>query len=393
MSVAAPPSKAALRFDVLDALRGICALLVAMYHFSSNGYLAAIPVVQNGWLFVDYFFVLSGFVIAHSYGERLAQGKVSVLRFMGLRMGRIYPLHIAVLLAFIALELVLVFGGETIARYVSREPFTGSRSLEALGQNIFLLQSFGIPGGAGWNGPAWSIAAEIWTYLLFALVFLAPKRWMLAIAGGIAAVSAVWMMSYAKDLHITFNGGILRCLFGFSVGVLTYHAFRRFGGIGGSVWELAALAATLVFVALARDTVTFAAPFVFGAMIFVLASQRGVIARILGMKAFQQLGLVSYSIYMVHIFVQGRFGEVLQITDLVELSVDASGRTLLEGSRLMGDALTVAMLVLLVAASFISYYLVERPGRDLSRKWLFRDAGVDSAALDQGGEVAQAGRS
>ncbi|MEL7445228.1 MAG: acyltransferase [Pseudomonadota bacterium] len=361
---------AALRFDVLDALRGICALLVALYHFNSNGYLASLPVVQNGWLFVDYFFVLSGFVIAHSYGERLATRQVSVGKFMGLRMGRIYPLHIAVLFAFIALEMVLIFGGDTIARYVSREPFTGSRSLEALGQNIFLLQSFGIPGGAGWNGPAWSIAAEIWTYLLFALVFLVPKRFMLGLAALLAAGAAIGLMSYAKDLHVTFDGGILRCIFGFGIGVLTYHAFRRFGGVGGTGWELAALALTVAYVSVAELMLTFVAPLVFGAMIFVLASQRGVVAKVLSMSGFQKLGLISYSIYMVHIFLQGRLGEVLQITRLVDLSVDKDGRTLLQGSPLMADAITIVMLVLLVIASFISYYLVEKPGRDLSRKWL-----------------------
>lgn len=85
----ATPQPATLRIDVLDALRGICALLVVLVHFRSNGYIAQLPVLRNGWLFVDYFFVLSGFVIAHSYGARLASGEVSVARFMGLRMGRI----------------------------------------------------------------------------------------------------------------------------------------------------------------------------------------------------------------------------------------------------------------------------------------------------------------
>ncbi len=370
MSIEVSPERAQMRFDVLDALRGICALLVALFHFSSNGYIAQTPIVQNGWLFVDYFFVLSGFVIAHSYGERLASRQVSVGRFMGLRIGRIYPLHIAVLLAFIALELLLVFGGDTIARYVSREPFSGSRSIGALIQNLFLVQSFRIPGGSGWNNPAWSIAAELWTYLLFALVFLAPRRFMLWIAGGLAVTAVAAMMSYSDSLNITFNGGILRCVFGFAVGVLTYHAFRRYGGLGGTGWELAALAFTIAFVSIARGALTFAAPVVFGLMIFVLASQRGAVARVLSWKLFQQLGLVSYSIYMAHIFVQGRFGEILQITKVVKLSVDRDGRTLLEGPPLIADALTLAMLALLVAASFVSYYLVEKPGRDISRKWL-----------------------
>ncbi len=359
-----------MRFEVLDALRGICALLVALYHFSSNGVISNLALVRNGWLFVDYFFVLSGFVIAHSYGRRLAEGSVSVSRFMGLRLGRIYPLHIAVLLAFIALELALIVFGDTLSRYVSRGAFSGSRSLTALFQSIFLVQTFGLPGAEGWNVPAWSIAAEIWTYLLFAFVFVAPRRFMLPLTGALTALCAIWLMGYADDLHVTFNGGVLRCIFGFGVGVLTYHCFRRYGGVGGNLWELGALVAMAVFVSLAQGIFTFAAPLVFGAMIFVLASQRGLVSRVLGYRGFQLLGLTSYSIYMIHIFVQGRIGEVLQLTNIVEISVDERGRTILQGTPLTGDLVTLAMLVVVVVGSLAGYYLVEKPGRDLSRRLL-----------------------
>ena len=54
------------RFVAIDSLRGICAIIVAVYHFSSNSILAALPFIKNGFLFVDFFFVLSGFVIASS---------------------------------------------------------------------------------------------------------------------------------------------------------------------------------------------------------------------------------------------------------------------------------------------------------------------------------------
>jgi len=361
---------AAERFEVLDALRGLCAILVALYHFQANGLIARSLLVQNGWLFVDYFFVLSGFVIAHSYGARLREGRVSVGRFMALRMGRIYPLHIAVLLAFIALEMLLVFGGETIAQYVTREAFTGSRSLGALVQNIFLLQSFGIDGGRGWNGPAWSIAAEMWTYLLFAVIFVVARRWFVWIAAGLAIVAAAWLNANASDLHVTFEGGIIRCIFGFSVGVLTYQAYRRFGGLRGPLWEGLAIAMVLIFAAFADGAWTFFAPLVFALTIMALATQSGLVSALLRRPFFQMLGLISYSIYMVHVFVQGRLGEVLQVANVIDISVDAQGRTLLTGSPWIGDAVTLVMLALLIAVSWLGYHLVEKPGRDLSRKLL-----------------------
>ncbi len=367
---AVPSSEAKMRFDVLDALRGICAVIVVLYHFKSSGYISNLMVVRNGWLFVDYFFVLSGFVIAHSYGERLREKTVSVGRFMALRMGRIYPLHIAVLLGFVALEMLLVFGGDTIAQYVSREPFSGSRDLWSLVQNLFLIQSFGIPGGPGWNTPAWSIAAEMWTYFLFAFVFLVRGRAMLVLTGALALLGLGFAVMTSDDLHITFQGGFLRCVFGFAMGVLTYHAFRRFGGIGGSAWEVALLLGTILYVSFAEDALTFAAPFVFSAMVFVLASQRGVVSRLLSMKAFQVLGLLSYSIYMVHNFLHGRFAEVLQITGLVDVSVNNDGVTSLVATPLVSDILTIAMLALLVLVSFVSYHLVEKPGQTITRRWL-----------------------
>lgn len=359
-----------MRFDVLDALRGICAVLVVLYHFSSDGYIARVPVVQHGWLFVDYFFVLSGFVIAHSYGARLGSGEVSVGRFMGLRLGRIYPLHLFVLLGFVALELLLVLGGDTIARYVSRAPFSGSRAIEPLVQNLFLFQTFGIGNGAGWNVPAWSIAAEMWTYLLFAFVFVLAGRRSALASIVLAAAALLGLMSYSPDLHVTFDGGILRCIFGFGLGVATYHAFLRFAPKGGSMQELGALALTILFVSFASGALTFLAPVVFAGMIFVLASQTGVVSRVLHGRVFQFLGLTSYSIYMIHMFVQGRLGEVLQITKIVAISVDPQGRTMLQASPLVSDAVTLVMLALVVTGAWITYHLIEKPGQALSRRLL-----------------------
>ncbi|WDA41605.1 acyltransferase family protein [Erythrobacter sp. BLCC-B19] len=370
MTAAAPPAGATMRFEVLDALRGICALLVVLFHFNSNGYLAQLPIVQNGWLFVDYFFVLSGFVIAHSYGTRLTEGRISVARFMGLRMGRIYPLHLFVLLGFVSLEMLLVLGGDTIGRYVSREPFTGSRGIEALIQNLFLFQTFGIGKAVGWNVPAWSIAAEMWTYLVFALVFVVSKGRSALASGVLAVVALLALMSYSPDLDVTFQGGILRCIFGFGLGVVTYHLFRRFGGSGGSAAEIAAVLVSIIFVSFAEGALTFLAPVVFGSVVFVLASQNGGVSQVLKRRSFQFLGLTSYSIYMIHTFIQGRVGEVLQITKIVAIRVDGAGRTFLEGSPLVADAITLAMLALVVGAAYVTYSLVEKPGQALSRRLL-----------------------
>src|SRR5262249_55412493 len=92
------------RFRVLDSWRGICALLVALFHFMFPSHVAQSPLIHNGWLLVDFFFVLSGFVIAHAYADKLT-GWAATVPFMIRRFGRVYPLHFATLMFFVAFEL------------------------------------------------------------------------------------------------------------------------------------------------------------------------------------------------------------------------------------------------------------------------------------------------
>src|SRR5690348_13363894 len=89
------------RFRALDAWRGICALLVAAFHFPSPGAIHTSQVVQHAYRFVDFFFVLSGFVIAHAYRRSLENGEL--LPFMVRRIGRLWPLHAATLAALIVI--------------------------------------------------------------------------------------------------------------------------------------------------------------------------------------------------------------------------------------------------------------------------------------------------
>ncbi|MGL4302258.1 MAG: acyltransferase family protein, partial [Sphingomonas sp.] len=154
------------RFVALDSLRGVCACIVVLYHLGGTIQLTELPLIRAGWLFVDFFFVLSGFVIAAAYRDRLARG-FPVGRFMVLRLGRIYPLHVAVLLTMVAWESArLKLGGGW-----GHETFPADRVPSAVPVNLALLQIFGLYDRPTWNGPSWSIAAEVWTYLAAALCF------------------------------------------------------------------------------------------------------------------------------------------------------------------------------------------------------------------------------
>jgi peptidoglycan/LPS O-acetylase OafA/YrhL len=84
----------------LDSLRGVCASIVAFFHVDGDALIKTVPFVANGFLFVDFFFVLSGFVIAASYGEKIVTG-FPIGKFMFLRLGRLYPLHAFMLFAYV----------------------------------------------------------------------------------------------------------------------------------------------------------------------------------------------------------------------------------------------------------------------------------------------------
>src|ERR1700709_560293 len=163
------------RFRALDGWRGVCALLVAAHHIEVHGFLYWQPLIRNAWLFVDFFFVLSGFVIAHAYGAHLEKGP-EIKAFVIRRFGRLWPLHAAMLLALIGLELahLAIAHGHPIPG--ARPAFPAGRAPSAILTNLFLVQSLGLHPYETWNGPAWSISTEFYTYLIFAAVcFVAPR--------------------------------------------------------------------------------------------------------------------------------------------------------------------------------------------------------------------------
>ena len=161
------------RFEALDSWRGIAACLVAFHHLapSVDSHLNQLGLVPNSYLFVDFFFVLSGFVIAANYEQRLAEG-FSVWRFALLRFGRLYPLHLAVLLALILLRLVHSASGlGTPSAF--QPPLWSADTIIA---SLLLVQSLHLFDFTPWNGPSWSISTEFYTYLLFALGVGLMKR-------------------------------------------------------------------------------------------------------------------------------------------------------------------------------------------------------------------------
>src|SRR6476646_8690629 len=162
----------AVRFEALDALRGVCALLVVLFHIPIYHALKDVAAFANLQFCVDMFFALSGFVLCHAYGQRLHDGDTGV-RFMVMRLARLWPLHLAVLSLFVGLELAkLVFSRAATSFALDSQAFASGHSVWEIVTNLLFLQSFGLHSGLTWNGPAWSAALEFHVSILFAFVVL-----------------------------------------------------------------------------------------------------------------------------------------------------------------------------------------------------------------------------
>ena len=278
----------------LDGLRGVAALAVVSLHISEYFGLPAKP--YHAYLAVDFFFMLSGFVIAHAYDDKLRQG-MGVRSFLKARLVRLQPLVLlGVALGAIVCLLRAGLGG-----------FDMAGVLRAAIANMLLLPTpvllAPFPSAFPLDVPLWSLAFEIWINLLYALFFKILTRFtlLLLLAVGALLVLAVSLgdqgLNVGFELHDFYLGGA-RVLFPFVMGVL----LRRYAG---STQHMAW--AHLMFVPL---LLVLCAPalgggwFDIGAVLVVfpvilLVASRAPVSRRLD-PLWRQFGLLSYPVYVLH---------------------------------------------------------------------------------------------
>ncbi len=368
-----------MRFVALDSWRGVCALLVAVYHLQALGHIYHVPLVRHAFLFVDFFFVLSGFVITHAYVDKL-HSCADLRSFIIRRFGRLWPLQTAVLIAFVVAEAVNLMLAMAVGLKTGRPPFDpeGYRPLASIPLHLLLLQAVDITDRLTWNFPSWSISAEFWTYLVFASIcFFFPRRKtaLLVAAGFASATVVVWFSK--RGIEVTYDLGFLRCLYGFSVGHLVYRFRSESPGVPekhAAAAEVSALTAVLAFVWVAGyGQLSLLAPIVFGATVFVFSFESGPISQLLKIRPFELLGDLSYSIYMVHAFVAALIWvgiTVLQRFAGKSLFVDfdgdgTAGRAIANVDPFLLDGLYILYVAATIALSALTYRLIETPGRRL----------------------------
>jgi peptidoglycan/LPS O-acetylase OafA/YrhL len=398
-----------MRFRALDGLRGLCALTVALLHLYDHLHMAAPSFVANSFALVDFFFVLSGFVLAHAFFEDLAangQGGLFALR----RIGRLYPLHFFILMLFLLVELGRWLAWRHGAAMLA-QPFTAETSPGSLFTNLLLLQSMNLHDRITWNFPSWSISVEFYTNLVFALVMVLPSRagapldevlrrktWGAAILALVGGILTVWASS--QDMVMTYDDGFARCVYGFFCGVLA----QRLRASGRD--PLRALPRPVVFALEVGVTVAIVAfvndggklwlfglsPLAFAVAALVYAREEGPLSRLLLTRPFLAIGEWSYSIYMVHAFllvhILGRMASIAGKHGWMGLdpASGADGGLYLADIFNKGPFAAGALILVYVAAVLVfssqTFRFVEKPARRYFNDYAARKAALRRSAAE-----------
>jgi peptidoglycan/LPS O-acetylase OafA/YrhL len=360
----------------LTGLRFVAALLVAFFHFQflipglGASHSPAANIVHSGYIGVSLFFVLSGFILAYTYLDVVKGMKGTVNEFWQARFARVYPVYLTALIFSAPLFIDVAFFHQVGVTHLRD-------TIKAAVLTPLLLQGWTPKKAWMWDGPAWSLSAEAFFYLLFPLIGVAIARLSRAkvfTAGAIAfALALVGPVLYA----FTSRGGIARVtpttygpwiaflkfsplvhLPEFIVGVATGVMFlqRRDSGAGGQRegW-IAFLASAGIFALLAvSDRIPYLllnggllAP-LFALLIYSLASGQGIIAATLSTRAAQLLGGASYALYLIHLPLSNYLTRLW---------------TTLTGAPPSGFIALAGYLVVAIALALIIFRFIEQPAR------------------------------
>ncbi|QLC26696.1 acyltransferase [Parasphingopyxis algicola] len=343
----------------LTSLRGIAAWYVVLYHVRvSTVDLLPPPVIQimsKGYLAVDFFFLLSGFVIWLSYRDRIAGNGVAALpRFFARRFARIYPLHFVILCGAVLFALLLAATGRASPE---------SYPFHELPLHLLLIQNWGLTNALSWNDPAWSISVEMAAYLLFPLIALGTD-WralstpvLLALIGLLAlALHGYFVAMDAPILDSDIpRTGLVRCLIQFAIGTILCALWLRWrerpAGTAALILACGMVPGGLALAGLLPETI--AVPLAFSGLLLAAALTANRARNPLAARPLHYLGEISYATYLVHFLLFVLFKL---------LFVDGSGQ--------IGTAGLAGFLALTLIVSMLLYHIVERPAqRMLNRRF------------------------
>ena len=287
----------------LTSLRFFAALWVILFTWIHElNVPIAFGLIDKGYLGVDLFFVLSGFILSYVYLEAFGEGGFRYAEFVNHRLARIYPLHIATL----AFTLLLI--AAAAIKGVELDP--NAANWAALPANLVMVHAWGLAPTASFNHPSWSISAEWFAYLTFPVTATAAwalrHRPILAVGLAIALLAALYTGFEALAgfplTHATFQWGALRIVPAFLFGSSLYLAWRAGAVKHRAVATLGAAIASLTVVlasSYARSDVIIV--IALGLLVLSMAGMardgRGILASPIAVY----LGEISFATYMIYV--------------------------------------------------------------------------------------------
>ena len=347
----------------LTSLRFFAAVWVVIHHYVAwlvpeGGAEVHVPVINMGSLAVDFFFVLSGFILTHAHREQLKTRSLPYIDFLVRRIARIYPMHLLTLLFYLAMVVALA---------AAHVPLPNPERYSALQflLNVFLVHAWQFHDAGAWNYPSWSVSAEWAAYLVFP-IFAVPVMALSTRVSSMAMVLAslalllmlFWLVPQALgksffELHSNF--GYVRIFPEFLLGIALY---RLGAGRPMPLLGHPAVIGLTVLATIAMAWQRWELPVVLALAFLILAvaeSARSGRTGLLTSRSAIYGGEISYDLYMVHLPV---------------------ATVMLKGSAMLLHTqsaplwmLPLATLVALAAAAFCHRYL-ETPARmAILRTW------------------------
>ncbi len=375
-----------MRLSKLDGLRGLFSFLIVFFHYPGNFRPVWMEsfMIRNSYVFVDFFFILSGFVISLNYIS--LNSKADITQYLKKRFVRIYPLLLYSVLLLFIVKVFFNFLSRKVGLEYFPQFFSNSRGYEfnedfiipliktldsLMLTNSTPLFFYNDPTQLGMNYPSWSISSEMISYLYFIVLIILVSKYktqifpITVLLGGF-----LFMMNYGDF----FNGGhfgFIRGIIGFTLGYFVYkvYSFKRVKHINNSAELLIVpLVIWSVYMIPESGMGSFSIDYVwkvvlllfaFGGTLLLLTKTDGFLSKILEHSFLQYLGKISYSVYLNHSLVFFLMGKSLKIIKYGESEIEK-------------NLMAILISTILILYSFLTYKLVEKRVGNLLSKKIFK---------------------
>lgn len=292
-----------MRILKLDGLRGFFCLMVVFLHYPKeyiSSWFYDFFLIREAYTFVDFFFILSGFVISLNYEN--INSKTYLFDFLKKRFIRLYPLVFFSVLVFFIFEII---SNIFFQRLINTPENLMSLIMKTF-NSLLLINSTPLTIGYGWmNDPTWSVSSEFISYILFGitcLILKIQKRWYIAI---LLIITSIYILFKSGDFFTFSDYSFLRGFVGFFSGFVVWklHSSNK------NNFPEIILLVSLIIVLYTLNNITGSTKLIFGmisiplffsSFLYLLLNSSGFLSDVLESKVFQFLGKISYSIYLNH---------------------------------------------------------------------------------------------